>query len=69
MQANCDRSPKKAEISIPGVSHSTAETVFDKGKRAVQIKDGELTLEFEPIQSHVYRIRPDQIVAREDQGP
>ena len=63
--ANYERAATKAEIRIPGVRQATAEAVFDKG--AVQIQNGKLTLDFEPIQSHVYRIRPEQVVAPEDQ--
>ena len=64
--ANYERAATEAEIRIPGVRQATAEAMFDQG--SVRIKDGKLTLGFEPIQSHVYRIRPEQIIAREDQG-
>ena len=65
--ANYERAATEADIRIPGVREATAEAVFGQ-EGTVQIKDGKLTLGFEPIQSHVYRIRPEQIIAREDQG-
>ena len=63
--ANYERSSTTAEIHIPGVRQATAEAVFDKG--TAQIQNGKLTLEFEPIQSHVYRIRPEKVVAGDGQ--
>lgn len=58
--ANYERQPTQTRISVPGIRQASAELMFEAGDPA-SIQNGSFIASFEPVESHIWRIKPGQI--------
>jgi len=61
--ANYERQPTQTRISVPGIRQASAELMFEPGD-PVSIENGGFIASFEPVESHIWRIKPGQIHQR-----
>ena len=54
--ANIERQPSRTRITVPGIRRAKAELLFEKGE-SVSIEDGSFTATFEPVESHIWRVK------------
>lgn len=52
---NYNRRPTETAIEVPGTPRGTAERVFGEG--SVRIRNGKVSLSFQPLEAHVLRVR------------
>ena len=54
--ANYERQPTQTRISVPGIQQASAELMFEPGD-PVSIENGGFIASFEPVESHIWRIK------------